>query len=527
MKKIHIHLGPHKTGSTAIQEYLNASADYLSENYQIEVIRTKLIADIGQKMTHRNYKCAHKLASLIADSCRDDAASNFLVSSEDFSGDLPGRSNARHPYRELWRNIKVFETEFSDFERHYYFFIRDKEDWLKSAYIQSIKHRVKFKSYQDFCNFLEHDSLWTEVVSKSKKMLGDRMHLIAFENCEASSSIEQFCLSTNLLLTEEWPPIEKRLANTSPEESTVNLLELINQARCSQTAVLNAKQFILRYDSVTPRKSSVVGNLSATSEKKKACCNDVPPELKALWERSQTQIHTQDQPDILPDPEVGWSLFGHSIVEYPDAFPTCGRQKIENQREILRYRFRGMPEICYLVGLSISYLRRDTPHTCKASALFQRLWSEEYPLLLAILPTRWLISSFQTFAEHGIDQEQKLIGTAGFTFGNLMKIYEGERSLEGLSTRAVYSNTQPETEASLHGMDRYNLGGTDLLVNTLSHLVELSTREKIAGRVMQEFLSRVREDCTVFSRHDKSKIHHEIDIPQFSNCWSFFEHPER
>lgn len=524
-KKIHIHLGPHKTGSTAIQEYLKANSECLEQRYGIGVITTTLIRKLTAKFAVRDFTAAEDVARLLSDCCRDDGCENYIISSEDFSGDLPGRGAGKRPYPQLWKNIRTFEKAFHDFECRYYFFVRDQSEWLYSAYVQSLKHRKKFRSYEEFCSFIEHEDLWDNVLQKSQKMLGQRMHIIQFSNTVGDTSIERLCNAIGLLSQDSWPSVKMLQANASPNPKKVKLLELINQAQCSQNAVSVAKSALLQKiwpESSIPSKEVLPASEGNELEEK----FDIPDELQPLWARAKRQIHTQLQPDLLPEIDSDWDTHRYNTIVHSGKFPSVSRQRMEDQRQILMYRFRELPEICYLIGLSISYLRRDTQHTKKATLVFQRLWSEEYPLLLALLPTRWLISSFQTFAEHGINSEQRLIGTAAFFFGNLMKAYEGERSMEGLPANGVYPHTQPQTDSGFSGLDRYSLGGTDLLVNTLSSLVALSNKDMIAGRVLQEFLLRVRNNNSVFSRHDNSRIHHNISIPQFSDCWSFYEEPK-
>jgi hypothetical protein len=237
-------------------------------------------------------------------------------------------------------------------------------------------------------------------------------------------------------------------------------------------------------------------------------------------------MHQQSQPDLLPDLHCDLHSFRDQIVVGSDQLPNEGREKMPDQLEILKFRFRNLPETCLLVGLCISYLRRDTLHTTKAAKMFQRLWAEEYPILLSLLPTRWLISSFQTFLEFGCNEMQRQIGGSSFFFANLLKAYEAERSLEGLPPNSIYRNSQPVTEQGFHGLDRFNLGGTDLMVNTLAMLLELSTKDAVAGRPVHEFFLRLKDSNSVFSRMDASRIAHEIEVPQFANCWSFFEKPD-
>jgi len=157
--------------------------------------------------------------------------------------------------------------------------------------------------------------------------------------------------------------------------------------------------------------------------------------------------------------------------------------------------------------------------------VFQELWTDEYPLLLTLLPTRWIISSFQTFMEHGSNAMQGQIGASFYYFSNLLKAYEAERSLDGLPADSVYPHTRPETPMGFWGMDRFRLGGSDLMLNTLALLLELSAKDPVAGHPAQEFLLRLKSSHTLFSRMDQSRKHHKVDIPQFANCWSFFEDP--
>lgn len=199
---------------------------------------------------------------------------------------------------------------------------------------------------------------------------------------------------------------------------------------------------------------------------------------------------------------------------------------MENQVRILAYRFRGKPEICFLLGLTISYLRRNTDCTAHAAQLFQRLWAEEHAVLLGVLPTRWLISTLQTFMDHGANEAQRLIGSAAFFLSNTLKLYEAERALDGLAPDGTYPSDVPTTKSGFAGLDRFRVGGTDLMVNTNALLLELASRDAVAGRVAQEFLLRMKKSHTAFSRMDQSRVALKVDIPQFANCWSFFDPPK-
>ena len=207
-------------------------------------------------------------------------------------------------------------------------------------------------------------------------------------------------------------------------------------------------------------------------------------------ERTKKRVQTHDVEDILPAADVDLEELAKERLPSEVDEPKLQRSDIRNQSIILSYHLRGKSKLNYLNGLTISYLRRDTPHTDKARMLFHRIWREQGRLLVNELSTRWLISTLQTFLDHGENEAQRSIGTAGYFYGNLMKIYEGERAIEGLEQDGCYSNLEPRTKNRFRGMDRYNVGGTDLMLNTNALVLELALRDEVAGLVLQEFLLR-------------------------------------
>ena len=101
--------------------------------------------------------------------------------------------------------------------------------------------------------------------------------------------------------------------------------------------------------------------------------------------------------------------------------------------------------------------------------------------------------------DHGDNEAQKIVGAAGFFYANMIKIYEGERALEGRAPDETYGSNEPTTKNMFRGLDRYTVGGTDLLLNTNAKLLELCMLDRSAGAVLSEFLLRTKHSGTVFS----------------------------
>ena len=96
-KRLLIHVGPHKTGSTAIQKWLHDNKSFL---------KSKNVAFLHNAETHRAARllCSQKydeaeehLAGISAQISRLDAES-VILSQEDFAGELPGRTRTKAIY---------------------------------------------------------------------------------------------------------------------------------------------------------------------------------------------------------------------------------------------------------------------------------------------------------------------------------------------------------------------------------------------------------------------------------------------
>ena len=522
MPRIHFHIGPHKTGSTAIQEALRASQDALAKDFNLFVVHDPILKSVTKALRAADWNSAKNGLHELARRCHKQPG-DCIISSEDLAGDLPGRgANSKRPYPRLWKNISTIREVFSDFDCRFYFFVRDPEIWMRSAYVQALKYRSKFASFDQYRDFLISEDLWDKVIEKSKNNLRDKFIDIRYreDNFSSTEALLRSILGKNANL--DRVPLDLR-PNSAPSDAVVRTLEVINRSSASQDAKRNARAFLTGPVWVSTEEAPVEGAPVWPPELRKP--DWLSPEMNGLWGRVRGRVYEQSQPNLLPDLDCDLSELRFQTVVAPEKFPEGGRASMENQREILRFRFNGLPETALVFGLAISYLRRSTRHTAHASYIYQRLWMEEYPLLLGVLPTRWLISAFQTFMEHGATSAQRELGAAAYFYANMLKIYEGERALEGLQPDSLYPENTPAAQSGMPSLDRYELGGTDLLLNTNALLLERATSDSTAGRVVQEFLVRLKGAHSVFTRHDRSRKARGISNPQFANCWSFFEEP--
>jgi len=546
MKTLIIHLGPHKTGSTSIQRFLR---EHLAEpgisGDNPVYYNGSPVGDLARAFGSKDWDAALDAVRMLSKSLDRVNSGKIIISNEDLSGGLVGRSATRRIYPRLFAQLRLIEETLQDrFKIYYYFVLRDEREWLRSVYNQNLKHRQSATSFEAFADWVRGPQSWDQILQKPRAKLQDRFIEIPYSSDRKDNIVARFQRSALPDLAISDDALIGYWDNKAPDLASLAILEIINGAHASRYARQLARKFITASEKP---QSNVRGFSEAQSQFRPGPDADalkqdahpkgpvwppvhrgdleMPKALSALWQRAENRVRTEEQPNLMPDPSAGFDEMRKKITSGEDVFPGPGREDMHHQVRILKYRFRGLPIVCFHNALAISYLRRDTAHNAHARAVFHTLWENEYPLLLGTLPTRWLISTLQTFVDHGQNEHQRQIGTAGYFFSNTMKAYEAERALEGLQPDAKYPNVKPATKNGFAGMDRFNLGNTDLMLNMMAMLLETSAREEVAGRVLREFILRSKTAKTLFSRMDQNRLAHNANIKGFLNCWSYFEPP--
>jgi hypothetical protein len=211
---------------------------------------------------------------------------------------------------------------------------------------------------------------------------------------------------------------------------------------------------------------------------------------------------------MLPAADVDLKALATQIIEpTPDVPPQLGRRDLKVHARRLRHRAVGKTELFYLNSLCIAYLRRLTPHSDKARDLFFRIWREQGEELLKELSPRWMISTLQTFYDHGETADQRLIGMTGFLYGNMVKIYEAERCMIGLPSDAAYQAAGASAnEMGVPGLYGFIIGEVDIFVNVNSLVCDVALRDPMTGTILLRLLDAVRTGETVFSRSSAARV---------------------
>lgn len=170
------------------------------------------------------------------------------------------------------------------------------------------------------------------------------------------------------------------------------------------------------------------------------------------------------------------------------------------KRHLLEREMQGQPQIALLHAQLIGCLRKSAwPET--APALFHRLWHEHGGDLLAILPTRWLISAAITFADHGRTEAERRLGQSLKVLFSLLKLTEFERLYSGLAPEEPFRLGKKAKAPLPLGLEPFALKDGGLDINLLAPLVIDARATPRLGPLALELLDRLNQDPgTLFRR---------------------------
>lgn len=515
VKRVIVHVGPHKTGSTAIQQCLTANQSAL-DKLDIYYFHNDKTHNAAMLLAKEAFEEAEIILQEVSRQISDVTATTIILSQEDFCGDLPGRSRRKAIYPKFMKNLRIVARALKPHSVSFAFFLRDGDDWLKSCYHQHLKHRTLFSDFDMFRGHFKESPSIDATLKKPKETFGNAFTVLPYSRVPDAGVRALLniagCSAPQLPHTPEF-------SNASPDSGKIRLLERINALSSFKSTAWLAKALVLRDWAPRFPIEQPSGGLGISDGLAGIALPD-------LTRRALHRIGPQNIEDILPLGEVNLEDYVFDILPTGiELDPNWSRVDIHDQSRILDYHLRGKSKLAKLNALTISYLRRDTNHTKKAKHLFHRIWTEYGTLLVNELSTRWLISTLQTFLDHGLNDAQRMIGAGGYFYANMVKIYEGERSIEGLEQDAIHHNVSPQTPSKFSGLDRYNIGGTDLHLNTNAMALDLAMRDDVAGLVLQELLLRVSSSANVFTRMDQTRHTKCIKVEGFQDTWSFFTEP--
>ena len=181
-RRVILHCGAPKTGSTSLQNYFADNADRLKADgvaYPLRFFRRSLVDPLHESFTRLRVgkrpedtlmaEARARLDGLFA----DEGVHTVLISNESILGE-PYSAAQRGFFPEHGAAIKQLVRLFDGYDVTVVYFIRDFEGFLPSYYVQYVR-MGGYLSFDRFCAHVGGDNIsWQPVLKALKKAFGDQ-----------------------------------------------------------------------------------------------------------------------------------------------------------------------------------------------------------------------------------------------------------------------------------------------------------------------------------------------------------------
>lgn len=181
MRRIIIHAGFHKTGTTSLQQTLRANRAALRPDIRL-VLRPGMAALCESARAYSRSREDYDLglvkyeAALLAEELQEEDANTILITSEDLSGHMPGR-HGLHGYGatpHLMRALSVaFKAAAPDDELTFFFTTRAADPWLRSCYAQHLQASRMVWDEEDYLKRLKTSADHDKILDLIKHEISD------------------------------------------------------------------------------------------------------------------------------------------------------------------------------------------------------------------------------------------------------------------------------------------------------------------------------------------------------------------
>lgn len=212
-------------------------------------------------------------------------------------------------------------------------------------------------------------------------------------------------------------------------------------------------------------------------------------------------------PENLPPLDTDLAALKTQTVPNSAAVKTPNDPKTSwaRKRREIAEEFVGNSQLAFLNAQLISNLRKREfpPHTPE---LFQRIWAEESGHLIEVLSLRWLVSTLQTFAEHGNTPAQREAGQGLRMLFGIMKLYEFERTFSGLGPKQEFGFGKRKRTRLPLDMEPFALKSGGLDINLLAPVWDLALTDTVMAPLANALMEELnRESGGVFRRIDRMR----------------------
>lgn len=190
-RKIVIHAGFHKTGTSTVQQVLRENRRLLQPELAMRLkgqMKELMHATRGYSTWRDPFTLAKatRRFGAVLDGLAEMPHRVLVISAEEIAGHMPGRDNlfdySAAPIL-LTRFCKEIRHHFPTTELAIYFSTRDPDAWLRSAYWEHVKSSSMTLDFDEFTSNFGKAANLEKIVSGVREMVDVPVHSTLLENC--------------------------------------------------------------------------------------------------------------------------------------------------------------------------------------------------------------------------------------------------------------------------------------------------------------------------------------------------------
>lgn len=254
-RRIVLHAGFHKTGTSSVQQVLRENRSLLKPELAMRLkgqMKDLMHATRGYSTWRDPFSLAKATARFGAmlDGLALMPRRVLVISAEELSGHMPGRANladySAAPIL-LQRFLTEITARFPASEQVIYFSTRDPETWLRSAYWEHVKSSSMTLSYSDFSQTYGSAANFDDIILQVKISVNAEVHATPLEACQdftlgPADPLFDLCdISTEL----RQKLIPQPTKNQRMDDAVLLALLAANRAYADRDERKTAKQLIL------------------------------------------------------------------------------------------------------------------------------------------------------------------------------------------------------------------------------------------------------------------------------------------
>lgn len=188
-RRVIVHIGAQKTGSTSLHRFLARNRDALARRLEIRVPeKGSVTRELGRTCALYSMRPANHEADLIRliQEVRSELETDdrvCILSHENICGAMMGRAGVREMFPRLREIIGLFETHLAPFVPDYVLYTREITGWKRSVHNQAVKSDSYAGTLEQFLAETATCRGWDAVRADMEDVVGaDRVRVFALED---------------------------------------------------------------------------------------------------------------------------------------------------------------------------------------------------------------------------------------------------------------------------------------------------------------------------------------------------------